>query len=146
MKLKGKELDEAIEKELRNMVSEGYSISPISNSSLYVRLKNIGVISGAISTLTSRKHIIQTYKQKQLDEIGGILGESAKQGSTQSRSELIKANARLREQVEKSKSQLAQNTETLIEIVEHIKLTGAAQNIERVLSPYLIRELIKKDK
>ena len=146
MKLKGKELDEAIEKELRNMVSEGYSISPISNSSLYVRLKNIGVISGAISTLTSRKHIIQAYKQKQLDVIGGILGESAKQGSTQSRNELIKANARLREQVEKSKSQLAQNTETLIEIVEHIKLTGAAQNIERVLSPYLIRELIKKDK
>jgi hypothetical protein len=128
------------------MVCEGYSISPISNSSLYVRLKNIGVISGAISTLTSRKHIIQAYKQKQLDEIGGILGESAKQGSTQSRNELIKANARLREQVEKSKSQLAQNTETLIEIVEHIKLTGAAQNIERVLSPFLIRELIKKDK
>lgn len=141
MNLRGNKLDEAIEKELRDMVREGYSTSPISNTSLYVRLKASGVITGAISTLTSRTEIIQIYRQKQLDEIGGILGKTVRSGATQSRNELMKSNAKLREQVETAGLQLAQNTETLIQIVNHIKQTGAAQNIERVLSPFLIREL-----
>ena len=91
-KLSGEELNEAIETELRAMVREGYNVSPITNKALHSRLKEKRIVSGAISTLTSRKHIIEHYKKMQLDEIGGTFGESARSGATKSRSELVKSN------------------------------------------------------
>ncbi|MCL1077273.1 hypothetical protein D5R81_04860 [Parashewanella spongiae] len=143
-KLVGQQLNDAIEKELRAMVREGFDVSPISNKNLYNRLKSKGIISGAISTLTSRKSLIEHYKKTQLDEVGGTLGDSLRNGSTQSRAELIKANATLREQVEESKEQLKQNVDTVIKIITEIKATGIHRNVERTLSPFFLRELERK--
>ncbi|MBW8185510.1 hypothetical protein [Shewanella nanhaiensis] len=146
MRLAGEALNDVIEKELREMVREGYSLSPITNKSLFDRLKKKGIISGSISTLTSRKEIIETYKKMQLHEVGGTFGKSARSGATQSRLELIKTNAKLREQVDEARKQVADNTESLINIIQQIKMTGIQKNIERVISPYLIRELHKRGK
>ena len=68
-KLSGEALNEAIESELRAMVREGYQLSPISNKSLHIRLKEKGIITGAVSTLTSRRDIIEHYKKMQLGKV-----------------------------------------------------------------------------
>lgn len=145
-KMSGAELSEAIEVELRQMVREGYNTSPITNKSLHSRLKAKGIIAGAISTLTSRKDIIEHYKTMQLNEVKGALGESARAGATKSRSELIRSNAALRGQVEEARNMVIQNTRVLIDVIQAIKAEGLHKNIERFLSPYLIRELQNDDK
>lgn len=145
IKLSGEDLNEAIESELRAMVREGYSISPITNKSLHLRLKDKGIVSGSISTLTKRKDIIEHYKQIQLNEVGGAFGESARSGATKSRAELIKANASLRLQVEEAERMVMQNTAVLIDVIQAVKSNGLHKNIERFLSPFLIRELCKRD-
>ena len=144
-KLSGEELDAAIETELRAMVREGYNLSPITNKTLHSRLKEKGIISGAISTLTNRKTIIKQYKKIQLNEVGGTFGASARSGATKSRAELIKANAVLRTQVEEAKNMVSQNTAVLLDVIQAIKANGLHKNIERFLSPFLIRELSKRE-
>lgn len=145
IKLSGEELNEAIEVELRAMVREGYHVSPITNKTLHIRLKEKGIVSGSISTLTSRKNIIEHYKKMQFDEIGGTFGDSARSGATKSRAELIKTNATLRIQVEEAKDMVSQNTAVLLDVIQAIKAAGLHRNIERFLSPFLIRELRKRE-
>ncbi|TNH92856.1 hypothetical protein [Aeromonas sobria] len=145
-KMSGAELNEAIEAELRQMVREGYNVSPITNKTLHSRLKEKGVVAGSISTLTSRKEIIEHYKAMQLSEVRGIFGESARAGATKSRKELIQSNAALRKEGDECKSMLAKNICTLINLVLAIKEEGHHKNIERLLSPHLIRELQNHDK
>ena len=144
-KLSGQDLTDAIEHELQAMVRDGYEVSPISNKALYLRLISKHVISGSISTLTSSKDVIEHYKKMQLDEVSGTFGQSARSGSTQSRIELIRANAKLREQVEEAKKQVNTNTSTLIDMISLIKATGMHQNIERALSPYFLREIERRE-
>lgn len=43
------------------MVQEGLEKSPIQPSTLHARLKAKGIVKGGISTLTSRKIIINNY-------------------------------------------------------------------------------------
>ncbi|KFI11367.1 hypothetical protein IX95_14925 [Vibrio sp. B183] len=144
-KLKGKDLDKAIEAELKKMIEEGFEQSPISNKYLYDRLINKKIITGAISTLTNRKQLIEEYKTIQQANVGGVFGESLRSGSTKSRNELIKTNAKLREDIKKAEKQLADNTKSLIAMAKHIKFNGFAKDIERSMSPYLIRELNKSN-
>lgn len=144
MTFRGPKLNDAIEKELIEMVAEGYHVSPISNQSLYQRLKSKGILNGAISTLTSRTDLINIYKSKQIEEVSGALSSSLRDGLSLNKQQILKQNARLREEVDLTKQQIANNTETLIEIVKTIKATGASRNIEQILSPYLIRELKNK--
>ncbi|MUL16275.1 hypothetical protein [Aliivibrio fischeri] len=143
MTLRGKELDITIEKELILMVAEGYDHAPISNKSLYERLKSKGIINGKISTLTSRKELITTYINKQMSEVGGTYGKSLSVGSKQSKASIIRRNAELTRQVMEAKEQVAINQSVLIQIVKTIKQSGSVSNIERLLSPTLIRELNK---
>ncbi len=138
--MKGKELDREIELELIKMVGEGYQSSPISQINLFRRLNERNII-GRKSTLTARKELIEHYRQKQIDEVRGVLGTALKQGSNQTRAELIEANARLRTEVDEAKKQVMENTSVLIDIVKTIRKQTKVQNIERVLSPFLIREL-----
>ncbi|WP_282177343.1 hypothetical protein [Vibrio nereis] len=141
--MKGAELTREIEKELIRMIDEGYQNSPISQASLAKRLIYKKVISGK-STLTSRKDLIEQYAQKQIDALSGEFKKSAKQGSNQSRADLIRANAALRKEKAEAQKQVEQNTVVLINIIKYIRLKTKAQNIERVLSPHLIRELGKE--
>ncbi|MCK1064344.1 hypothetical protein MX037_27360 [Klebsiella pneumoniae] len=63
--IQGKELDAYIRAELQAMVHEGLEKSPIQPSTLHARLKAKGIIKGGISTLTSRKNIINDYRLRQ---------------------------------------------------------------------------------
>ena len=66
--LRGSELNEAIENELKEMVQEGIKKAPISNTALHKRLIAKGHIKGGLSTLSTkeRKALIQKYTMEQL--------------------------------------------------------------------------------
>lgn len=146
MALRGKELNTAIEAELILMVQEGYDRSPITPKNLHTRLLNNNIISGKLSTLSTadRKELIETYRNKQISEVGGTFAKSLYKGSTQSKASIISKNAQLTDQVKEAQEQLALNTKVLISIVTALKNSGTVANIERCLSPYLIRELREK--
>ncbi len=76
-KLKGLELDKAIEKELIRMCDEGFENSPITQANLFRRLNSQGLINTR-STLTSRKELIDAFSKQQKDAVKGTLGETLK--------------------------------------------------------------------
>ena len=143
MSLRGNDLDNAIEKELISMVAEGFDRSPITPKNVHTRLISKGIIAGKLSTLSTstRKELINTYKRKQIEDVGGTYAVSLHKGSTQSKAAIISKNAELTDQVKLAQEQLAQNTKVMIDIVKSLKNSGTVANIERHLSPYLIREL-----
>ncbi|EIK0771238.1 MULTISPECIES: hypothetical protein [Vibrio] len=143
-KVKGIELDRVIEKELILMCDEGFEQSPITQANLFRRLKAKEVINTR-STLTSRKNLIENFAQQQKEAVSGPLGETLKKTASMKRSELEKANARLIERVDESRKMLQQNTKSIINMVKAIRLQTQAKNIERCLSPYLIRELHQQE-
>ncbi|TBT68756.1 hypothetical protein D5E73_03555, partial [Vibrio parahaemolyticus] len=63
--IQGKELDAYIKAELQAMLREGLEKSPIQPSTLHARLKAKGIIKGGVSTLTTRRDIINEYKLRQ---------------------------------------------------------------------------------
>ena len=140
VKLKGKELDTRIELELLNMLSEGYERSPITQANLYRRLKDKGLINSK-ATLTSRKDLIETFAKEQIDILRGTFGESVKSSRSMSRKELEAANANLNDQVRESRHLVQQNTVCILKMIKVIRAQTTVKNIERCLSPYLIREL-----
>lgn len=139
-KLKGKELDTRIEHELLDMLNEGYERSPINQANLYRRLKDKGLISSK-ATLTSRKDLIETFAKEQIDSLGGTFGESVKSSRSMSRKELETANANLNNQVKEARRMVQQNTTCILGMIKVIRAQTTVKNIERCLSPYLIREL-----
>lgn len=139
-KLKGKELDIRIEHELLDMLSEGYERSPITQANLYRRLKDKGLINSK-ATLTSRKDLIEKFAKDQIDSLRGTFGESVKNSRSMSRKELETANANLNEQVKESRRMVQQNTVCILNMIKMIRAQTTVKNIERSLSPYLIREL-----
>ena len=143
--LKGKDLDKVIEKELICMCDEGFENSPITQANLFKRLNTRGIISSR-ATLTSRKDLINKFIKQQKDNVKGALGETLKTTSSMTRSALEKANARLSVQNKESRKMLQKNTKCIIDMIKIIRLQTKARNVERCLSPYLIRELHKVDK
>ncbi len=143
-KLKGIELDKAIEKELILMCDEGFENAPITQANLFRRLKKKELINTR-STLTSRKELIEAFSKQQKDAVAGTLGETLKNTASMTRSDLEKANSRLIERVEESRKMLQQNTKSIISMVKTIRAQTKMRNVERCLSPYLIRELHESD-
>ncbi|OIN24672.1 hypothetical protein [Vibrio barjaei] len=139
-KLKGKALDTRIEHELLEMLNEGYERSPITQANLYRRLKDKNVISSK-ATLTSRKNLIETFAKEQVESLEGTFGESVKGSRSMSRKELETANANLTDQVKESRRMVQKNTTCILSMIKVIRAQTTVKNIERCLSPYLIREL-----
>lgn len=139
-KLKGKELDTRIEHELLDMLNEGYERSPITQANLYRRLKDKGLISSK-ATLTRRKDLIETFAKEQVNSLGGTFGECVKSSRSMSRKELETANTNLNDQVRESRRMVQQNTTCILNMIKVIRAQTTVKNIERCLSPYLIREL-----
>ncbi|PMN09231.1 hypothetical protein BCT41_25500 [Vibrio splendidus] len=139
-KLRGKELDAKIELELLKMLDDGYERSPITQANLARRLISKEIISRK-STLTKRKELIDKFAKEQVEAVDGALGQTLKSTQSMSRKELEKTNANLNDQVTKSKKMVQQNTKCIIQMVKTIRMQTKVRNIERCLSPYLIREL-----
>ncbi|MFL9751995.1 hypothetical protein BCV12_006955 [Vibrio cyclitrophicus] len=139
-KLKGKQLDREIEKELILMLDEGYESSPITQSSVAKRLIKKGFISYR-STINTRKELVEQFAEEQKSKVKGFLGDAVRGAVSGNKADLISANARLRNEVKESKTQVHLNTKALLNIIKAVRAQTTVRNIERVLSPYLIREL-----
>lgn len=145
--LRGKQLDDEIEKELQLMLIEGFDKSPISPKALHDRLIRKGYISGGLSTLSSinRKKLINVYTSKQIEELN--LREKDKQNfvNRKTRQALINTNTNtyLREQIDVLEDQLDQNTNTLMDIIEEVKLRTNLK-VDHLLAPHLLKKYLDK--
>lgn len=143
--LRGKKLNEVIEKELQLMLIEGFDKSPISNKALHTRLVKKGYIAGGLSTLstTERKKMINLYISEQIASLGLNTKEKQLYTNKKTRQALIETNKKLRKQIEESDKSLHQNTETLIAIVEEVKLKSNLK-IDHLLAPHLLKKYLSK--
>lgn len=141
--LRGKQLDEAIEKELQIMLVEGFEKSPISHKSLHVRMTAKGYITGGLSTLSSaeRKKLISLYISEQISPLHLKSNDQQLYVNKKTRQALTNTNKNLRTQIEDLESQLHQNTETLINIIEEVKLKSGLK-IDHLLAPHLLKKYL----
>lgn len=136
--LRGQELDKAIESELQLMLDEGYDISPITHKNLYNRLKDKGYIRGKVSTLSSRKELISRYMTEQIESHGFTEREKQVYVNGKSNKALLEKNKRLERRIQELECLLDANTETLMNIIQEIKLRGEV-DIDILLAPHLLQ-------
>ena len=140
--LRGSELNEAIENELKEMVQEGIKKAPISNTALHKRLIAKGHIKGGLSTLSTkeRKALIQKYTMEQLLPLNLNEKEEQLYVNKKTRQALLDTNKGLKERIAELEDELNQNTVTLVEIINQVKLKTNLE-LDDLLAPYLISEL-----
>ena len=140
--LRGNELNEALESELKEMVREGIDKAPISNTALHKRLTAKGYIKGGLSTLSTpeRKILIQKYVTEQLLPLNLNEKEEQLYVNKKTRQALLDTNKGLKERIVELEDELNQNTATLIEIINQVKLKTNIE-LDDLLAPYLISEL-----
>ena len=140
--LRGNELNEALESELKIMVQEGIDKAPISNTALHKRLTAKGYIKGGLSTLSTpeRKVLIQKYITEQLLPLNLNEKEEQLYVNKKTRQALLNTNKGLKKRIVELENELNQNTATLIEIINQVKLKTNIE-LDDLLAPYLISEL-----
>ena len=140
--LRGNELNEALENELRDMVKEGIEKAPISNTALHQRLIAKGYVKGGLSTLSTpeRKALIQKYTTEQLFSLNLNEKEEQLYVNKKTRQALLDANKGLKKRIAELEDELNQNTVTLIKIINQVKLKTNLE-LDDLLAPYLISEL-----
>ena len=143
--LRGSELNEAIENELKEMVQEGMEKAPISNTALHQRLVAKGYVKGSLSTLSTkeRKALIQKYTKEQLLPLNLNEKEEQLYVNKKTRQALLDTNKGLKEKITELGNELNQNTAILIEIINQVKLRTNLE-LDDLLSPYLLSELKNK--
>lgn len=143
--LRGKKLDDVIEQELQIMLIEGFEKSPISHKTLHERLISKGYISGGLSTLSSpeRKKLISLYLSEQISPLKLKSKEQQLYVNKKTREALTSTNKNLRVHIDELESQLHQNTETLINIIEEVKLKTNLK-IDHLLAPHLLKKYLRK--
>lgn len=144
--LRGKQLDEVIEQELQMMLVEGFDKSPISHKSLHERLTAKSYISGGLSTLSSidRKKLISLYLSEQISPLNLKTKEKQLFVNKKTRLALTNTNKDLRTQIEVLESQLAQNTESLINIIEEVKLKTNLK-VDHLLASHLLKKYLSSN-
>lgn len=144
--LRGKQLDEVIEQELQMMLVEGFDKSPISHKSLHERLTVKSYISGGLSTLSSidRKKLISLYLSEQISPLNLKTKEKQLFVNKKTRLALTNTNKDLRTQIEVLESQLAQNTESLINIIEEVKLKTNLK-VDHLLASHLLKKYLSSN-
>lgn len=141
-RLAGKDLDILVEKELQEMLQEGYDLSPISAKVVHLRLLEKQIINGGLSTLSTpyRKNLIAEYKDKQLDEAN--LTEEAKRQLSSNRS-LEGYKRRYQEKCDEVialEAIVQNNIAALVDIVIAVE-SRTPLKIENILAPSLLKNL-----
>jgi len=116
-------LDNAIEAELKIMLTLGLDKAPISATTLHERLLDKRIIKGKISTLTARSGMIDEYKFQQR-AAHDIAKDEPKYGTV----EYYKArNQTLIADNSELKSQLSANTAALEAIIKNVESKSAVK-------------------
>lgn len=121
---------------------EVYEHSPILNSSLHRRLLNKAYINGGLSTLSTpdRKKLINRYISEQIQPLGFNSKEKQLYVNKKTRQAFVNDNKRLKARVAELEDQLNQNTETLIRIIQEVKLKTDIPT-DHLLANHLIKEM-----
>ncbi|EKL0967795.1 hypothetical protein ACQQF1_002640 [Salmonella enterica subsp. enterica serovar Tennessee] len=146
--IQGKELDAYIKAELQAMVQEGLEKSPIQPSTLHARLKAKGIVKGGISTLTSRKIIINNYRLRQHNNYEDgkrelTTDEKAKLAMGRTGAAYINKANRLDAEIIALKAKYERNVLALADIIEYID-NATPIKVEDMLADDLIRELAER--
>ena len=138
--LRGEELNQAIESELQQMLSEGYELSPITPKNLHDRVKTLGFVNCGLSVLSStkRKKLIEHYRRIQIQRSGLSAETKAVASSNQTSLAMRKIIAEKNQEISDLKEQLEMNYAVLTEIVQAVELSGCA-SIEGLLSKSLLK-------
>ncbi|MDH5928009.1 hypothetical protein CWO07_25200 [Vibrio splendidus] len=146
--IQGEELTAYIKAELQSMVREGLVKSPIQPSTLHARLRAKGIIRGGISTLTSRKDIINEYKLRQHNNHQ----DGKRELTVKEKAMLVKGRTgatyisiadRLDSELKDFMDRYERNILVVSDIIEYVDLQSAI-NVEDLLSDDLIRELAER--
>ncbi|ELP5903124.1 hypothetical protein QTV49_005182 [Vibrio vulnificus] len=142
--IQGKELDAYIKAELQAMVREGLEKSPIQASTLHARLKAKGIIKGGISTLSTRRDIINEYKLRQHNnhEDGKrelTADEKAMLAEGRTGAAYISKADRLDSELKDYKARYERNILAVADIIEYVD-DHLPVRVETLLEKDLIRE------
>ena len=112
---------------------------------LHDRLTARGYISGGLSTLSSveRKKLISLYMVEQIAPLNLKTKEQQLYVNKKTRKALTDTNKNLHSQINELQSQLNQNTETLIDIIEEVKLRTNLK-VDHLLAPHLLKRYLSK--
>lgn len=138
--LRGKRLNQAIEAELQEMISEGYESSPITQKEVHLRIKNKGIVKCGQSVLSTnhRNQLIEHYRKIQIQmsdmppEAKAIA--SSNRTSDSQRKIITKKNEEIRELQEKIEMSYA----ILVKIIQAVESSGSRVDIEKILSEFLL--------
>ncbi|MCG9542304.1 hypothetical protein L1D37_00770 [Vibrio sp. Isolate33] len=148
--IQGAELSAYIKAELQAMVLEGLDKSPIQASTLHARLKAKGIIKGGISTLSSRRELVEEYKLRQHNnhENGKrLLTAEEKDMLAKGRTgaAYISKADRLEEELKDYKVRYERNILSVMDIIQYVD-NATAIKVEDMLAGELIRELAERKK
>ncbi|ENP8449381.1 hypothetical protein HYO28_03990 [Vibrio parahaemolyticus] len=143
--IQGKELDAYIKAELQAMLREGLEKSPIQPSTLHARLKAKGIIKGGVSTLTTRRDIINEYKLRQHNSYEDgkrelTPEEKAMLAQGRTGAAYISKAERLETELNDFKAKYERNILAIADIIEYVD-NATPIRIEDMLADELIREL-----
>lgn len=146
--IQGKELDAYIRAELQAMVHEGLEKSPIQPSTLHARLKAKGIIKGGVSTLTSRKNIINEYKLRQHNNYEDgkrelTTDEKAMLAEGRTGAAYISKANRLDAEITALKAKYERNVLAIVDIIAYVD-NATPIKVEDMLAGDLIREIAER--
>ncbi|WP_318492723.1 hypothetical protein [Photobacterium leiognathi] len=146
--IQGKELDAYIKAELQAMVREGLDKSPIQPATLHARLKAKGIIKGGVSTLTSRRDIINEYKLHQHNnhEAGKrelTAEEKAMLAKGRTGAAYISKADRLERELKDFKTRYERNIIAVTDMIEYVDNVTPIK-VEDMFASELIRELAER--
>ncbi|EGR2511291.1 MULTISPECIES: hypothetical protein [Vibrio] len=143
--IQGKELDAYIKAELQAMLREGLEKSPIQPSTLHARLKEKGIIKGGVSTLSTRRDIINEYKLRQHNSYEDGKRELTPEEKTmlaqgRTGAAYISKAERLETELSDFKAKYERNILAIADIIEYVD-NATPIRLEDMLADELIREL-----
>lgn len=145
MALQGEKLTQAIEHELMLMLASGYEEAPITPAALHKRLVAKAIIKGKLSSLSSRRPLIDRYANLQMERSGiksARNKNSAKQGRTRAGYKQRYEESQL--EIRALKSKLDGNISTIIDLVRHLESTSPVP-VEKLLAPHLLEAYVERN-
>ncbi|NYT73783.1 hypothetical protein HZU72_15310 [Halomonas sp. QX-2] len=144
MSLQGEKLTQAIERELMLMLASGYDESPITPVALHRRLITKGTIKGKLSSLSSRRQLIDRYANLQMERAGfKTCIEKENSRSARTRSGYKQRYEEAQTEISTLKRKLDGNISTIINLVRYIETTSPIP-VESLLAAHLVRAYVDK--
>lgn len=144
MSLQGEKLTQAIERELMLMLASGYEEALITPAALHKRLVAKTIIKGKLSSLSSRRPLIDRYANLQMERAGlKSSREKNKEKRGRTRAGYKQRYEDRQAEIKALKSKLDGNMSTIIDLVRHIE-SASPVPVEKLLAPHLLEAYVER--